>query len=180
MDEAELDRIQSELRIELPSSYRESMSKYPIPACAGNVDTYLWDSATDLIQANLSLREGTPWRVPAWPSHVFFLGYPEGATDGYAIDLRQPEGPVYWVDHFHLDLSEGPVSQSFAEWAKNYVRDFTRDLESDGVDPQGLPRDRDVVELANARSGCWTLVLLAVGVAILLIVLFAVMMEAST
>ncbi len=173
MNISDLARVESELQIELPPSYRESMCSFPIPACAGNSDTYLWDSADWLIRANLGLREGTPWRVPPWPSFVFFLGRVEGGTDAYAMDLRQPEGPIYWADHFHLDLPSGHACPSYSEWLESYVRGFRNDLELSGIDPDGSSGDREEVELANAREERRLLLFVILAAVVLICILFA-------
>jgi hypothetical protein len=45
----DLDRIEAALGVALPRVYREVMTRFPIPALAGNCDTDLWDDAAALI-----------------------------------------------------------------------------------------------------------------------------------
>src|SRR5712691_8832739 len=103
MNELNLDFIERELGIKLPSIYRQRLLVYPIPACVGNSDTALWDDAGKLVVLNRKLRAGAPGGIPMWRTHMFALGQIEGDPSVRAIDLRVPEAPVWWVDHCHLD-----------------------------------------------------------------------------
>jgi len=164
----DLEKIETQLDIELPSVYKSLVLAFPIPACVGNTDTYLWDSADALIEENLALRAGRYGAEP-WPKHAFCLGH-AGGGDVYALDLRQIDAPVVWVDHGHYEAIEGYSTEPFSVWAQGYIRDLRHDLECDGVDPDSTPEDREAAETKNANAGCWTLVWLAVGGGILVAV----------
>jgi len=132
MTKAELDRIESELRIVLPRSYRALMSAFPIPAQAGNCDTDLWDDAGALIERNQELRGR---KHGPWPADFFFIGDPVSSS-GNAVDLRDPAAAVWWVDHCDLSArSSGAIAPSFDVWASRYVADARADLKLDGIDP---------------------------------------------
>ncbi|MBS1120261.1 MAG: hypothetical protein H6Q90_2489 [Deltaproteobacteria bacterium] len=138
MTKADLDRIESELRIVLPRSYRELMSSFPVPAHAGNCDTDLWDDATALIEYNQDLRRRK--RGP-WTADFFFIGDPVSSS-GNALDLRDSEAAVWWVDHCDLSAnSSGAIAPSFEVWASKYVADVREDLKRDGIDPDLVGAD---------------------------------------
>ena len=160
MSPEDLDRIERDLGINLPDSYRSVMSGFPIPAFAGNSDTDLWDDADALIERNLELRTEHVKGHGPWPSHCYFFGDPLTAC-GYALDLRKPDAPVLWVDHCDLDArASGEVAPSFAAWAEQYVAKVRGDLEKDGIDPDGAP------DAAHPGTGCLggLLMLVATGV----------------
>ena len=46
---------------------------------------------------NRELRAGSRFRPP-FPHHLFAVGDPHG-DEIIAIDTRQPDGPVWWLDH---------------------------------------------------------------------------------
>jgi len=172
--EADLRRIQAELEIELPESYRKTMLAFPIPACAGNDDTELWDDPELLIARNREYRQGAPGGVKPWPAHLFFVG-DGGSGCPHAIDLRSPDAAVWWIDHGHFDLdSSGEIESSFSEWADAYLRDLRDDLEGDGIEPLSTPEDRDRVETRNARESFVALVVVIAVVTIFLIGLAAI------
>ena len=174
MTEADLRRIQTELGIELPESYRETMLTFAIPACAGNDDTELWDDPDALIARNQEYRQGAPGGVKPWPVHLFFVG-DGGSGCAHAIDLRSPDAAVWWVDHGHLDLeSSGEIEPSFSDWADAYLRDLRDDLEGDGIEPDHTPDDRERVETRNARESVVALVVVIAVVTIFLIGIAAI------
>ena len=164
MTEKDLNTLESELEISLPVEYRERMLDFPIAACAGNDDTYLWDNAERLIAENLELRSSGGLGGPPWPNYFLCLGR-AGGGDVYAIDLRDPQSPVWWVDHSRLDLnSSGPEADSFSDWVAQYIRDLRGDLDGEGVDTDGSPEEREKVEARNAKEGCLALLLIVAAV----------------
>ncbi len=170
MTQEDLRTIESELGVSLPHQYRATMLNFPVPACAGNSDTYLWDDAAKLITENQMLRGGAPGGVPPWPSHLFCLGR-AGGGDVYAIDLRETQAPVRWIDHSDVNLkSSGRDADSFSEWVTRYIRDLRNDLEGDGVNPDGSPEDRAQAESRNARAGCIAAILVTASIVGALIV----------
>ncbi len=171
MKAADLDRIESTLRIELPEAYRSAMLRFSVPACVGNTDTYLWDDADRLISENLALRDGSDGNVKPWPPRFYCLGR-AGGGDVYAIDLESPDHAVWWVDHSHLDNpSSAATGDTFTAWHDRLVADIRADLDGDGIDPDGSPEARSRAEAENSRGGCMVLLLvlfLAVVVALLI------------
>ena len=147
MNEAELDRVERELGVTLPASYRELMTGFPIRACSGNEEFALWDSADGLIRLNRQYRDEF-----AWQNHLFALGQLEGDTATYAIDLRDPVAPVWWIDHWQPHATgSGLVQPAFAAWAESYVAELRSDLERDGIDPDAGQEERRRLEAASAR-----------------------------
>lgn len=163
MTEADLDRIERELGIKLPASYRETMLNFPIRACAGNEDFALWDSADGLISLNRRYRDEF-----SWPAHLYALGEAEGDECTHALDLRDPGGPVWWIDHWQPDAkSSGPIEPAFSTWIEKYVRDWRSDLEREGIDPDGNPEERRRIEEESARQSR-TALLVFIGLAVLI------------
>jgi hypothetical protein len=172
MTEAELNGIEAALDIVLPSSYRDTMLEYPIPALVGNSDAYLWDDASRLIEENTLLRSGAPGGVQPWPQHFYCLGR-AGGDDVYAIDLRTPNASVWWVDHSHLDIdSSGKTHDSFKEWLSEFVRDTIHDLECDGLAPDCSPEQRQSAHDESARQyGACLLWIIGIGLSLLALIL---------
>lgn len=163
MTEADLDRIECELKITLPTVYRQFMVPFPIPALAGNTDTGLTDHADQLIKDNRELHvelwEEDPWK------HFFCLGV-DGSGSCHALDLRGTDGPVHWVDHCSLD-PEPSAGESFSKWSKRYVADLRFDLEATGYSPDWTPQELEQAQARDFRRGCKaTIVFIVVTVAV--------------
>jgi hypothetical protein len=172
MTEAELERIEAELAVQLPAEYRAAMLGYSIPACAGNDDTELWDNAPRLIELNRELRTGR-YSIKPWPAEFFAVGRDAGGCS-QALNLR--DGSVLWADRGHLPHLGGTPSKPipFAQWCPEYLAGLRSDLEGDGIDPDGSPEAARQVEERNRREGDRTccgatlvvLILTAVAVAL--------------
>jgi len=167
MTEDDLRRIETTLDIRPPDSYRSAMLAFPVPALVGNRDHTIWDDADAIIEFNQELRSGTSGAVEPWPPHMFALGHVYDAS-ACAIDLRSPDGAVWWVDHCHL-TGAGSFEEhaSFDGWLTNCVADLRHDCEADGIDPDGTPESREAVEEINARSGCRGFVYLVVALVLI-------------
>lgn len=171
MTPEDLDRIEAALGVRLPESYRAALAPYPIPAAAGNSDLALWDDADRLIAYNLELRRGMPGGRKPWPAHFYAVGHPRDGSP-YALDLRNPEAPVWWVDH--AELAEGRMDregETFEAWVAAYVRTLFEEMAGEEVDPHGSPDARLAVEAQHARSasfGCLATVAILVAIVALL------------
>jgi hypothetical protein len=167
MTEHDLREIETALAIRLPAAYRTTMLAFPLPAFAGNSETELWDDAARLIEVNQQLRAGEYCCVKAWPPHLFCLGI-EGDGSASALDLRDPEGAVYWIDHCHADDFEDAEPDNFFEWLSEYTAEYHVILFESGIDPNGTPQERERIEEESARGGClWlmiTPVLIVLGI----------------
>ena len=122
MKTADLDKIERDLDITLPSTYREFMTSVDHQEWTGNQDTDLWDDADALIARNLELRMGlnVGGRSP-WCKNLFFIGDPLTAC-GNAIKLDDPRVPVLWIDHCDLEApSSGEIAPSFVDWANSVI-----------------------------------------------------------
>jgi SMI1 / KNR4 family (SUKH-1) len=164
MTEADLELIERELGITLPDSYKRALVPFPIPALVGNTDYQLWDDAPALIKLNRDLRKGANFR-PAWPLHFFAVGDPHG-DELIAIDLRDPNAPVWWLDHGLVDSKASYQSHTrFTDWLQEFNSDLRSDLKGDGYNPDGTPErlkaDQDR-EMKRGYLGCLALLLLAV------------------
>ena len=150
MTEPDLVLIEQTLGIRLPPAYRQVMLAFPVPACAGNHNTELWDNAPELIALNQELRAGRPFVAP-WPAEYFALGTDAG---GCTQALSLSEGTVFWADRCHLP-AEGERGQvrEFASWASEYVSGLREDLEGEGVSPDGDPVSAQQIQEANEREG---------------------------
>jgi hypothetical protein len=159
MTSDDVDRIERELQIELPASYRRLVEAFPLPSYAGNVETAIWDDANRLIEYNRELRTGTRWVKP-WPAHFYALGRDQGGCS-QAIDLRT--GDLWWADRSHLD---GPGSykhaETFEQWADDYIDGLQQDLTGEGGDPTGTPQQRAEIEARNAGSSTRALIIVVV------------------
>lgn len=168
MTEPDLSLIEQTLGIRLPEAYRRTMLAFPVPACAGNHDTELWDDASELIKLNQELRAGRSFVEP-WPAGYFALGTDAG---GCTQALSLSDGTVLWADRCHLP-AEGDRGQvePFDSWAARYVAGLRADLEGEGVNPDGDPAEARKVQEANEKeglrfdAGCLVVVLLIVAVA---------------
>lgn len=134
MTDEDVDFIERELTVTLPNAYWSALVPFRVPALAGNTDYQLWDDARKLVELNRELRAGSRFR-PAWPPYLFAVGDPHG-DEMIAVDTRDPEGPVWWLDHGVVDHQASYQSHSrFVDWAEEFYRDIRLDLEGDGLDP---------------------------------------------
>jgi hypothetical protein len=142
MTEADLRRIETELDVELPAEYRETMLQFPIRFLVGNADSALWDDPEALVRQNEELRtttvaEGRFGHSHAgWPPHFLFIG---GDVElSWVLDLRQSPCRVLEVDHWDVSGYEEPYGDAlpFKDWLTGYVDDYRKD----GV---GLTSDED-------------------------------------
>lgn len=150
MTEPDLALVEETLRIRLPPAYRQTMLAFPVPACAGNHNTELWDNAPELMKLNQELRVGRPFVTP-WPAEYFALGTDAG---GCTQALSLSEGTVFWADRCHLP-AEGDRGRTrdFASWASEYISGLRRDLEGEGINPDGDPGVARQIHEANEREG---------------------------
>lgn len=173
MTEDDLNRIERELQITLPMAYRQLMVTFPIPALAGNTDSGLSDNADKLMEDNRYVR-GKGWSPLQWPNHFYCLGIDSGGSS-HALDLRGPDGPVYWADRCHLD-PDGPTAQPFSEWAAQQVADLRGDLEGNGYNLDWTPQELEKVQSEEARQGCKAVIMfIVVTVAVVVGIATAIM-----
>jgi hypothetical protein len=93
----QLDRVERELDIRLPSDYRALVLTYPAGLGPSGPDYELLDDPEQLISINRSLREEGFFGMP-WPAHFFSFGG-DGMGNEYYLDLRREPSPVYFADH---------------------------------------------------------------------------------
>ncbi|HZB46118.1 MAG TPA: SMI1/KNR4 family protein [Pyrinomonadaceae bacterium] len=140
MTDEDIAFIERELALTLPESYRRALVPFRVPALYGSTDYELWDDAEGLVRLNRELRAGSRFR-PAWPHYLFAVGDPHG-DEMIAVDTRDPDGPVWWLDHGMIDHESSYQSHArFADWVEEFYRDIRQDLEGDGFDPDEVKRD---------------------------------------
>lgn len=172
MKAEDIRRIEQELHITLPESYRARMVPYPIRAAEGNADLGVWDDADRLIAFNQELRRGAPGGVIPWASHFFAIGH---AGDGcpYALDLRFGGDAVWWIERCHLDNpSSQKEADSFATWSDKYFTTLRKEMAGELVDPDASPEQRAVVE---RRNSWWNALAGTVGCLLAVVVIGALM-----
>jgi hypothetical protein len=156
-------RIEQALGITLPKHYVSIVTRFPIPAWAGNSETSFWDDADALIGLNLELREKEGAREP-WPDTFFALGRDAGGCSD-ALDLISPSYLVFWADRGYLtDVLTIPSKETIEQWILRQTKDMTSDLIADGLDPNSHPEIRRQQQDAEAKSGfgsCIFLILIA-------------------
>jgi cell wall assembly regulator SMI1 len=133
MTSDDLDRIERELGIRLPSDYRALVLTYPAGLGASGPDYELLDDASQLIALNRLFREQGFFDLP-WPPHFYSFGG-DGNGNEYYLDLRKEPSAVYFADHEGSLYSEQWPSleawlterrQEQAEWEEEARRRATR------------------------------------------------------
>lgn len=89
MTSDQLDRVERELGIRLPSNYRALVVTYPAGLGSSGPDYELLDDPEQLIAINRRLREEGFFGMP-WPAHFFSFGG-DGTGNEYYLELdRDP------------------------------------------------------------------------------------------
>jgi hypothetical protein len=115
----DLDRVERELGIRLPSEYRALVLTYPVGLGTAGPDTQLLDLPEQLIAINRSLRSHG-FSGEAWPAHFFTFGG-DGHGNHYYLDVRREPSPVYFADHRGtLHSGQWPSLES---WLKDQLRE---------------------------------------------------------
>src|SRR5262245_4168795 len=118
IDQASLERVKAELRIELPEEYESLVQNMPpdIPEAA---DLDISTDAQWLIQHNADLRADPAFffgRQELWPAYFYVLGE-DGNGNAFYIDLREgPKPAVYFLDHEQPDTNHIVAASNIAEW----------------------------------------------------------------
>lgn len=123
MTEVGLSRIEDALGVRLPDVYRRRVDPFPIPREGGNTNTQVWDNAGALIALNQRLRA----EVEGWPPWQFVIGQSVGDPCGYAIDTRDPECPVWWLEQLRLGTDSGPSQGPFDAWFSRWITDTSEE-----------------------------------------------------
>ncbi len=107
MTTVELERIERELGISLPSDYKSLMTNYPFPADSFTADCLLPNRAARLLEIAGERRK--------LPPKSFIIG-DDSADQTYFLNASLEHSPVYC-----FDVPSGTVSQRFADLSA-YVR----------------------------------------------------------
>ncbi|MEM6854335.1 MAG: hypothetical protein AAF593_08000 [Planctomycetota bacterium] len=121
-----------------------------------------WDDANELIALNKRLRNGERYLTP-WPKRFFAAGEDSGGCSD-AIDLEDPEYGVFWFDRQNVEVGVDLRSEEkLKDWIVRQIAEAKHDLEADGIDPDTSPEKRLEIQNKNAKSGCISLLMLAVA-----------------
>ena len=113
MKPEEIELIEEELGVSLPSSYRKFIESYPDDIASILGDFEMISDCARLLEMNKDLRSHPFYRFPPWPKHFFAIGE-NGCGDYYFLDLRDRAGTVRFVDH--EKLSDERIASNVAEW----------------------------------------------------------------
>ncbi len=97
MTSDDLDRVERELNVRLPATYRALVQAYPAGLGRSGPDYELIDDAEQLIAINRAFRKDGFFGQP-WPAHFFCFGG-DGSGNEYYLDLRRDPSPVNFADH---------------------------------------------------------------------------------
>jgi hypothetical protein len=113
MNTEEIERLERELKISLPTSYRIFLLSYPEGVASVVGDFELIADAGRLLEMNTELRAKPFYRFPPWPNHLFAIGE-NGCGDYYFLDLKDRSGTVRFVDH--EKLNDERLASNVQEW----------------------------------------------------------------
>jgi hypothetical protein len=100
MTTSDLQRLERELKISLPSEYRTLMTAYPFPEDSFSADCLLPDNADRLLELSRDLQK--------LPPHSFVIG-DDSADETYFLDVSLEHSPVYV-----FDVQTGEARERFA------------------------------------------------------------------
>jgi hypothetical protein len=107
MTAADLQRLEKELAISLPTDYKTLMTAYPFPADSFSADCLLPDSADRLLELSSDRQK--------LPPHSYIIG-DDSADETYFLDASRESSPVYV-----FEVVSGKVSERFPN-LEAYVR----------------------------------------------------------
>ena len=99
MTTSDLQHLERELKISLPSDYKSLMTAYPFPPDSLSADCLLPDSVDSLLKISRSRQK--------LPPHSFVIG-DDSADETYFLDVSQEHSPV-----FVFDVPTGKVRERF-------------------------------------------------------------------
>ena len=131
MTEADLEQIEKDLGIALPSDYRAIVLHFPVRFEAGTTSGFLWDEPTALIERNLEYRTTrNSWGVELkpLPSQYFFIGDDKAGWQNL-IDTTSEPSMVYTMEYDNIErisptLDREQVHQSLSQWFHAYLEDY--------------------------------------------------------
>lgn len=137
MNESDVKRIEKELQVKLPASYRHLLLHFPVQFEAGTTDGPLWDDADAIIDSNQRLREarqsmGVDYKP--LPKHYLLIGE-DGAGWQHLIDLRTDPPIVHVMEFENVDeISHAEDEDDLPQSLNHWYHDYLKDLQEDGVD----------------------------------------------
>lgn len=159
MTSADIERIEAELSICLPSVYREAVLDYPVNPFSGNSEVMFWDDPDALIAYNLALRAGEVSFVDAWPTRFYALGMDDsGCAD--VLDLKDELSGVYWFDRSHVsEAVDMPSEEKFIQWLARQTEEMREYLSELGVSLESSPDERRKKEAEQGNGFVWVIFL---------------------
>ena len=153
MIDSQLNKIETDLGIILPSQYRDA-------ALSGEFKDPIHDDPESIISINREFRDGI-YGDENWPSTLFAFGH-DGAGNYFCIDTNSADATVYLRDHEILEIMlESP---SFSAW----LHEWKSANQRSAVGIVGVPKPR-WSRFLRIRPFTWFLLLLgATGAALII------------
>jgi hypothetical protein len=120
MTDAELNLIESELKLSLPPSFRNFVLSFPDELAAAAGDFEFYADASRLLTLNKELRKTPFYQGRPWPDRLFAVGE-NGCGDYYFLDLKDEYGVVMFVDHETMNYKR--LASNVAAWAPKLLEE---------------------------------------------------------
>lgn len=114
MTDAELQLIEKELSVGLPSSYKTFVLSFPEDLALAAGDFEFYSEALRVLEMNRDLRRTPFYQGRPWPERLFAIGE-NGCGDYYFLDLKDQSGAVMFVDHETMSYKQ--LAANVAAWA---------------------------------------------------------------
>ena len=137
MSPEDLDRIERELEVTLPSDYRALMRDFPIKFEVGNCDGDFWDEAGPIIERNQTLRSSRRSlgvQYEALPAQYLFVGE-DGAGWQHLIDLDSDPTVLHTMEFEQVKTIRPNLDdQGNPQTPRDWLDVLMKDLVADGID----------------------------------------------
>ena len=131
MNKQDIEQIEAELKLKLPSFYSDQMLDYPFKGWDCE-DWMLCNDPQEIIRQNNENRKGGFFDTD-WPNHFFIIGF-DGCGNYYFIDLETNKERVYFADHeSHFDPSDPSKLEEIYESMDAYfacIKEVEEDMRS--------------------------------------------------
>ncbi len=117
MIQADIEKIESRLGVELPAEYRDFVINYPADLDEDIRAHDIYADADAVIEATEELRKGDNPDLK-WPKHYVIIG-DSGSGDYYYIHTQNNSAAIYWWNQTADELEE--VAQSIDDWYQDII-----------------------------------------------------------
>ncbi len=146
----ELARIELELAVSLPETYREALRRPEFQSEAAGFQEFSGD-ADEIIGLNLELREAGFYGVK-WPPHYLVIGE-DGAGNSYFTDLNKARPAVFLADHELTSNKKRLLTSETYETFADFIAFIHRMLAEVGATIES----EEPVEEAQVKKPWWRL-----------------------